>query len=91
MTFIRTALFLLITIYSLQILAQKNDSTTVYRVNRWTTGAIGIGGLIVSQEMLKQLSNAEAIPYSTIISLDKSQVNKFDRRALEQSNYEFCQ
>jgi membrane-associated phospholipid phosphatase len=90
MTIIRTSIILLLIVYSVHVVAQKSDSTTVYKVNIWTTGALGIGGLVLSQEMLKKLSDAEPIPYSTIISLDKSQVNKFDRRALKQSNYEFA-
>lgn len=90
MIIFRSSFILLLILHSVLITAQKNDSLEVYKVNRWTTGALGIGGLIVSQEMLKQFSNADPIPQSTIFSLNKSQVNSFDRRAVEQTNYEFA-
>jgi len=68
----------------------KSDSSEVYNINPWITGAIGIGGIIISQEMLKRLADADPIPVDEILALDKSQVNSFDRRAVEQTNYSYA-
>ena len=69
----------------------QNDTSEVYIINPWITGGIGIGGLLISQEMLKYLSNEDDIPESTINSLDKNNINSFDRRAVEQENYQYAE
>ena len=88
--FIPLILCLILIDFSKASAQSQKDTSTVYKINPWITGGIGIGGLIISQEMLKYLSDEDEISQTTLNSLDKNDINSFDRRAVEQTNYQYA-
>ena len=70
------------------VLAQKSaDSTGIYKVNPYVSGLLGIGGVALGQYLINDLANDPPIPVNEILRLDKSNVNSFDRIAVEQENW----
>jgi membrane-associated phospholipid phosphatase len=77
-----SALFLILLVASALPAQEAKKVEKVYKVNPYISTTIGVVGASATYFGIKRLRDKEEIPLEIVLSLDKYEVNPFDRKAL---------